>query len=89
MVPQEFTGLGPKWPKSAQKGGTPCFEQFFRKTKGTHPTLSPKSEKKWATPRWTSRWGGGPHFFPKFGDSWDLPRIVFLEGAYITNHNPL
>ena len=92
---QEFTGLGhfgPKCSKSAQKGGTPCFGQFFRKIPGTHPTLSPKSEKKWATlpPRWDIHWGGSPLFCEirrlHGSGARDLPRIVFLEGggAYIT-----
>ena len=91
-VPWEFTGLGhfgPKWSESAQKGGTPCFGQFFRKIPGTHPTLSPKSEKKWPNPppAGPSAGGGGfPHFFPKFGEHMVrvpgiFPGSCFLEGG--------
>ena len=84
--------FGSKWSNSAQKGGTPCFDQFFRKIPGTHPTLSPKSEKKVGkSPHWTIRRGGGiSHVFPKFGNYMVRGSGIFLgscfleKGAYIT-----
>ena len=32
-----FGHFGPKWRKSAQKGGTPCFDQFFSKVPAARP----------------------------------------------------
>ena len=65
---QEFASLGhlgPKWPKSAQKGGNPCFDQFFSKIPGSQTMLSSIFETKWGiSPRWTIRRGGGD--FPTF-----------------------
>ena len=80
-VPWEFTGLGHfglKWPKSAQKGGTPCFDQFFSKIPGSQTMLSPIFEKKWGIfPRWTICRGENPHFFPGFGE-----RVVWVPGIF-------
>ena len=67
-VPWESTGLGhfgPKWPKSAQKGGTPCFDQFFSKVPASQTLLSPNSGKKSGEPPQRMVRGGGnlPTFF--------------------------
>ena len=86
-VPWEFTGLGhfgPKWPKSAQKGGTPFFDEFFSKIPGSQTMLSPIFEKKSGEfPP-----AGPSALFPGFGKSRDIPGIfVFFRGG--GPYNPL
>ena len=69
-------------------GVTPLFDQFFRKTPGTQPTLSPKSKKKWATPPPPLDHPPGGDF-PNFSEirrlhgpgARDLPRIGFFRGG--------
>ena len=73
--------------KKCSKRGYPLFGQFFSKIPGSHPTPSPKSEKKWGlSPRWAIRRGENPHFFPEFGGYmvWVpgiFPKSCILEGG--------
>ena len=79
-MPQEFTGLGHfglRLPKGAQKGGTPCFDQFFSKIPGSHPP----GGKPARFPEIRREGSLGAR---------DLPRIVFFRwggGSPITPHS--
>ena len=74
----------PKFPKSAQNGGTPPFDQFFRKLTLMHPTNSQIFGKNYGfSPRWAIHRGEKPHFFPKIGEDEGCIYVSFPESCFL------
>ena len=82
---QGCPGNSPVWATLAQNG--PLFGQFFSKIPGSHPTPSPKSEKKVGNPPPLGHPPGGKtalfsgiRRLHSLGAR-DLPKIVYFRGA--------
>ena len=69
--------FGPKLPKWLKKGVHPVLTSFSVRSLAARPCCHRFSKKSGICPRWTIRRGGGPHFFPKFGE-----RVVWVPGIF-------